>query len=225
MPSTSAPKRPARRPCPFVYPQIDELLAVVRLDLQPVTGALALEVARALPLRHHAFEALRLRGGVERWAVVEEARELHGPLPRVEQRREPFAALLERQLRHGSAVDLEHVEHLVDELRLALALLHGREARAAALVERAHLAVDDALRRADRLLHRLRDRREPLRQVVAVPRDEARDAAAHIARARDSRPTSPRSASRRRSAAPRRASRASACSRCALRAPSRPACA
>ena len=59
------------------------------------------------------------------------------------------------------ALDLEQVEDVVDDRRPALALLHRREARAAFLVEGADLAVDDAVRRLQRL------RRAPWRRLEA----------------------------------------------------------
>ena len=60
---------------------------------------------------------------------------------------EPRAALGERQVDERLAVDLEHVEDLVDDRRAGLPLLHRREARPALLVERADLAVEHAVRR------------------------------------------------------------------------------
>src|SRR5439155_12796212 len=158
----------------------DELLAVVRLELQPVPRTLALEVARALALRHHALEALLQGSVVERLAVIEELGDLHRPLPLVEQRREPLPPLLQREVGHRHTVDLQNVEDRVDDLRVALSLLHRGEARTTLLVERAHLPVDDAFGRADRALERLRDVGEPLCQVVLVARDETCLASAHV---------------------------------------------
>src|SRR5581483_8493652 len=59
-------------------------------------------------------------------------------------------------------------------------LLHRGEARAALLVQRADLPVDDAFRAAHRERKSPCDRREPAREVVAVARNEARLAGPHV---------------------------------------------
>ena len=139
-----------------------ELLAAVALDLQPLARAPAREVAGAEPLRHDPLELLLLGRGEQRVAVVEALRELHDPVPLVEELLEPLAPLLERQVDHRLALDLEQVEHVVDDRRPALALLHRREAGPAVLVERADLAVDDAVRGLERLHELLGHVLEPL---------------------------------------------------------------
>ena len=159
----------------------DELLALVRLELQPVAAAPAFEVARLRALRHHAFEPTLERRGEEPLAVVEGRRDLHRRLPWVEQLLQPRAAFRERQIEQRHAVDLEHVEHRIDDRRVRLALLHRREARAAVAVEGAHLAVDDAVGRPRCMCERSRDPREARRQVVVVARDETGHAGADVA--------------------------------------------
>ena len=129
-PSTSEPNLPLRWPWPFVQPQIDELLPTVRLDLQPVAAALALEVARRTALGHHALEALLARRLVAAPRRRRRRRRSGRLLVRVEQLLEPFARRsVQRQVEHRHAVELEHVEDLVDDRRVGLPLLHRREAR------------------------------------------------------------------------------------------------
>ena len=159
----------------------DELLLLVRLDLQPVPVAPSLGVPRAGALGHHALEALLLGGGLQRLAVVEHRRQPDRAVALVEQRLEPRPPLRQRQVDHRLAVQLQQVEDLVDERRPRLSLLHRREARPPLLVERAHLAVDDALRAADRLCQLLRHLGEAAGEIVAVAGDELRLAAADIA--------------------------------------------
>ena len=77
---------------------------------------------------------------------------------------------LSGKIDHGLAVDLEHVEDVVDER--AGALLHDREARSSLLVEGADLTVEDAVGGADGPLERPGDGREALGQVVAPPARE-----------------------------------------------------
>ena len=154
-----------------------ELLAPVRLDLQPVAATAALGVARARTLRHHALETLLGRGLEQRLAVLERAGELDDRIRR-QQLLEPGPALGQRQVDRRLAVDLEHVEDLVREP--GAPLLHRREARPPVRVEGHDLAVDDRIGRAQRLGELLRHDREPLRQVVAPARDELRLAAAHV---------------------------------------------
>ena len=122
-------------------------------------------IARIGTLCHHAFEPLllcRLEQGV---AVLERLREPHDGAAPVDQRRQTLSALGERQPDERLAFELEQVEDLVDE-RLR-ALLHEREARPALLVERAYLAVEDAVGRLDRPWQHSHDRGEPLGEVVA----------------------------------------------------------
>ena len=115
----------------------------------------------------------------ERRPVLERVGEAH------DRARSGRAALSSRSCRsvYGSsnerlAVELEHVEDVVDEVRAAL--LHGREARAAVLVDRAHLAVEHRVRRADRAGQRPRHGREALGQVVVAPAHELHLAAAQV---------------------------------------------
>src|SRR5207237_9464284 len=74
----------------------DELLPAVGLDLQPVTRALALQIARAGLLAHAPLELLRARRLEQRPAVVERLRTPHGPVPLVEQPVEPPGTLRQR---------------------------------------------------------------------------------------------------------------------------------
>ena len=143
-----------------------ELLAAVRLDLQPVATPPPLRIARALPLGHDSLEPLALDGLVERQAVVEHRGEAHGRI-RAHQLGQELATLLERPVDDRRALGFEAVEGVVDEP--ARALLHGREARVAAIVECAHLAVHHRVAN-DRVRDRLRHGREPARQIVAVAR-------------------------------------------------------
>ncbi len=76
---------------------------------------------------------------------------------------------MERKVDQRPALHLEHVEDVVDERRAGLPLLHGREAGPALVVERAELAVEDAVRRAERARQCARHRPEPLGQIVAAP--------------------------------------------------------
>ena len=200
----------------------DELLAPVRLDLQPVAAAPAFEVARLRALRHHAFEPTLERRGEEPLAVVEGRRDLHRRLPWVEQLLQPRASFRERQVEQRQAVDLEHVEHRIDDRRVRLALLHRREARAAVAVECAHLAVDDAVGRPGCMCERSRDPREARRQVVVVAGDETGHAGADVAEGAVAVPLDlvcPAIAPRQLRS---RGSRASACSRSAGRLPPEP---
>src|SRR5439155_15948211 len=116
----------------------------------------------------------------ERLAVLEGLREPNRAVAPVEERLEPLTPVAQRQADERLALDLEHVEGLVDDRRPRLRLLHRREARPALLVERADLAVEDAVRRLGRLRKLLRDVREPRRQIVPVAADEARLAATHV---------------------------------------------
>ena len=122
-----------------------EFLPSVRLDLQPVTAPLALAVTRGRPLGNHALEALLLSRLEKRVAVREGARELDDRVPS-EQLLEPSPPFTQRQVDERLAVDLEHVEHLVREVRAPL--LHRGEARLAVGIERHDLSVDDGVRRA-----------------------------------------------------------------------------
>src|SRR5579862_3968383 len=79
-------------------------------------------------------------------------------------------ALLQRQLAELLAVELDQVERVVDERPLPL--LQLGEARAASIVEPAHLAVDDGVRALHGLRHVFRERGKPRGEVVAVPGNE-----------------------------------------------------
>ena len=151
------------------------------LDLQPIARAPALRIARARPLCHHALETLLLGRGEERLAVVEDTRQLHRRHPPVEQLLQQLPALRQRTVEDRLAVELEHVEELVHDRRPGLPLLHGGEARAAVLVECAHLTVDDAVGGLDRAGERLGDLGKAAGEVVPVAREEPRLAAAHVA--------------------------------------------
>ena len=140
----------------------------MRLDLQPVPRALARQVAGVETLGHDSLEPLLLRGLVERLAVVERLREAHDLVSTVEELFEPLSPLGERQVDHRLALDLQHVEDVVDDGRPRLPLLHRREARATGVVERADLAVEDAIRSLDGFRGLLRHILEPCRQVVPV---------------------------------------------------------
>ena len=133
----------------------EELLAPVRLQLEPVAAAAAREVGRARPLRHHALEPLLLRRGEQGGAVGEALREQDVGIPSIEQRGEPRAPFLDRQRDQLRPVGLEQVERVVDES--ARPALHRREARPALVVERADLAVEDGVRRLDSTGERSRD--------------------------------------------------------------------
>src|SRR5206468_10473722 len=82
----------------------DELLAAVRLDLQPLARAPALQVPRVEPLGHDPFEPLLLRGLEERLAVVELLAQPDRPAPPVEQLLQVLATLRERQVDERLAV-------------------------------------------------------------------------------------------------------------------------
>ena len=156
----------------------DELLAAVHLDLQPVARAAARLVARARLLGDDALELLRRRRLLQAGPVVESLREEDGAVPAVEKADELLAPLLERAVDDRRALDLEDVEHVVDDRPASL--LHRGEARAALFVERADLAVEDAVRSLDRRRQRPRDVLEARREVVPVPADEPRLAPAHV---------------------------------------------
>ena len=84
--STSAPKRPARRPCPFVQPDDHELLPPLGLHLQPLAAAPARRRSASRPrLLTTPSRPCSLRRLEERLAVVERLRELHRPVAPVEQ--------------------------------------------------------------------------------------------------------------------------------------------
>src|SRR5437763_3195492 len=155
-----------------------ELLPAVCLDLQPVAAAAPRLVARDGALRHHALEPLLPRRLEQGFPVLEGAGELDDGVS-YQQLLEPRPPLGQREVDHHLAVGFEQVEDLVREMRAPL--LHRREARLPLCVERDDLAVDDRVRRPQCLRQLLRDRREPLGQVVAVARHELRLAPAHIA--------------------------------------------
>ena len=139
------------------------------LDLQPLARPLALPIRRVGALGDDPLEPLLLRRAEQRLAVLERLREPDGAVAPVEQRLQPPAPLAQRQIDERLALELEQVEGLVDERRARLALLHRGEARPAALVEGADLAVEHAVRRLHRSREFLRDVRETRRQIVAVP--------------------------------------------------------
>ena len=141
----------------------------MRLDLQPFARPLALAVRGIGALGEDALQALFLRRLVERLAVLEGLREPDGAIAPVEQGLELLAALDQRELDERPALQLEQVEHLVDDRRPGLSLLHRREARAALVVECANLSVEDAVGGLHRLRHLLGDGGEPLHLVVASP--------------------------------------------------------
>ena len=145
-----------------------ELLLAVRLELEPVARALARQVLRLEPLAHDPLEPPLLRGLVERGRIGEALGELDGAVAAVQQLAQPLSPLRERQVEHRLAVHLEQVEHVVDDQRPGLCLLHRGEARPPLLVERADLAVDDAVRRLQRLDELLRDVGEALGVVLVL---------------------------------------------------------
>src|SRR3954451_8728011 len=115
-----------------------------------------------------ALELLLLRRLEERVAVLEGLREPDRAVAPVEQAVEQLAPLGQREVEQRLPVQLEQVEEVVDDRRSAL--LHEREARPALLVDRADLAVNDAVRRAQRLRELLRDAREALGVVLVLTR-------------------------------------------------------
>ena len=180
----------------------------MRLVLEPLRGALAGEVPRVEPLAHDPLEVLLLGGAQQRLSVVERLGEAHRPVPPVEQLPQTGSAFREREVDHRLAVHLEQVEHVVDDRRAGLCLLHRGEARAPVLVERADLAVDHAVGGPERLGELPRDLVEALCVVlilagaelslaagdpgddaVAVPLDLVLPAVAarHLVRLRESR--------------------------------------
>ena len=156
----------------------DELLLLLHLDLEPVTRAAALEVARIDPLRNHALELLRGRRLEQGVAVLEAFRPEHGAVAAVEQLLQPRPPLAKRQVDERQPVGLEEVEDVVDER--AFAALQLGEARPAGRIEPADLAVEDGVRRLHRSRYLVRDLGEPRRQVLAVPRDESHVAGSHV---------------------------------------------
>ena len=135
-------------------------------------------VGRARLLRHDALEALLLDRADERGPVLERVRHADDLVLRIEHGPEPLLPLGVREPDQRFAVELEHVEDVVEEVRAAL--LHGREARAAVLVDRAHLAVEHGVRRADRARKRARHGGEALGQVVVAAAHELHLAAAQV---------------------------------------------
>ena len=150
----------------------DELLLLVRLHLEPVPRSPARKVAGVRLLGDDALEALLPRGGVQCLAVLEGVRQPHGVRAGRKESGQTLVPRGEREVEERRPLHLEHVEDVVDER--AGALLHDREARAALVVERADLPVEDAVGRPNAPLERPRDRREALREVVAAPAREAR---------------------------------------------------
>src|SRR5581483_7501835 len=157
-----------------------ELLAAVRLDLQPLARALALPVRALEPLGDDSLELLLPGRLVQRLPVLELLGQANRPVAPVEERLEPRAAVAERQVDERLALELEQVEGLVHDRRPGLPLLHRREAGAPLLVERADLAVEHAVRSLQSSRNRGRDSAETLRQVVAVSADQPCFAAAQI---------------------------------------------
>ena len=123
------------------------------LELQPVARASSHRVAGVEALGDDPLELLLLRRRQQRVAVVERFGKTHVSVPLVEKLHQPFAALDEWQVDERFALDLDHVKRVVDDRRSRFTLLHRREARAPSFVERAHLAVEHAVRR----LHRFYD--------------------------------------------------------------------
>ena len=82
------------------------------------------QIARIEPLRDNSLQLLLPGGREQCLAVVEGLRESHRPVAFVEELLEPLAALDERQVDQRLALDLEHVEDVVDERRPRLSLLH-----------------------------------------------------------------------------------------------------
>jgi hypothetical protein len=166
-------ERPERALTPALSARVageHELLPPVALDLHPLPRAPPREVLRAQALGHDPFEPLLLGGPEQRVPVVEGLGEAHDPVPLVEELFEPLAALLERKVDERFALDLEHVEDVVDDRRPRLGLLHRREARPALLVEGADLAVDDALGSLERFHELPRHVFEALAVVLVLPR-------------------------------------------------------
>src|SRR4029453_3976229 len=112
------------------------------------------------------FEPPLLRGPQKRRAVVERLRELDRAVAAVEELPQPGAPLRQRQVDDRLPLDLQQVEDGVDERRPPLRPLHRRKARPAVLVERADLAVDDAVRGLERLDELPGDVGETLRVVL-----------------------------------------------------------
>src|SRR4029079_12555068 len=156
----------------------DELLAAVRLDLQPVTRAAARLVACAGFLGDDALESLLRRRLLQAEAVVESLREENCAVPAVEEADELLAPLLQRAVDDRRAFDLEDVEHVVDDRPASL--LHRGEARAALLVDGADLAVEDAVRRLNRRRQRPREFLEAFSEIVPVSAHEPRLASTQV---------------------------------------------
>ena len=163
-------------------PMIDEVVAPVGADLQPVWRA-AGAVGGVDPLGHHAFELHRLDRAIKIDAaldhVIGEAqrprrRQDRGELTlAIDQRQGAQVVVAERQeverevgrgISDSGALDVE----LADELR---ALLQALEARSRAVVEHHHLAVEQE-RRVGKRRHRPRQVGKQVSDVGAAAVEE-----------------------------------------------------
>jgi hypothetical protein len=154
----------------------DHLLRLPQLQLVPVRRAAAGAVWRVGSLRDDAFELLLACGCKQRGAVVELRRD-EDSRTATDDLLEAAPALPQRLADELLGVELEEVEEHEDGR--AVALLQKREARPAAFVERADLAVENCVRCRDRTCRRSRDVTEPPREIVPVPARERHLAAGH----------------------------------------------
>jgi len=151
-----------------------ELLLPPCLHLEPGVRAAARLVPAGAPLGHDALEALCLGGLEERLAItLDVARVAHQRVVPQALAQEPLA-LLERDVEQRAAVEVQEVEGLVHDRHVRVLpppeagpCLEQRERRAAGLVERDHLAVQDRLARLDPV-GRAGQVREVARGVPAV---------------------------------------------------------
>src|SRR5439155_9184742 len=166
------PEPPRAAPLALRVAGDHELLAAVRLDLQPLARALARSVGAVDSLGDDSFEALLPGRLVQAESVLERLRDAYRRVSPVEQPLQPRTPVRERKVDERLAFELQHVEHLVDDRRPGFALLHGREARAPFFVQRADLAVEDDCGRLHRTRNRAGDSTKALGQIVAVSADE-----------------------------------------------------